>query len=272
MPRIEANGVEPFYEVNGLRAPDLLSRGGAAGPVRPRSRLRVTTSQDVATRMPAAGTAAGLLPPPTMPPRPPVVRRRRAAGRPHCDLGSHERRPERQGLLASRRTSTQTAADQACHAWAMKAPALLDAAERLAEWAREKSWAHTEYPVACFHREAAAHESHGSAARVRAAKLPHDQNDRRDPGLPGRPPRRVRHRRRMGRPPGGAHCTGRLQAEFTKLGRCPGEPPHEANSHAQRPCNRPPTAVGLQQGVNLSVLCTRAIREATAGPTARWVR
>jgi hypothetical protein len=90
-----------------------------------------------------------------------------------------------------------------------------------------KVLARTEYPVSCFHREAAAHEAHGSATRVGAAKLLHDQNDRRDPGLPGRPPRRVRHRRRMGRPPGGAHCTGRLQVEFTKLGRCPGEPPHE---------------------------------------------
>ncbi|MFG3146837.1 IS3 family transposase [Streptomyces sp. NPDC048243] len=55
---------------------------------------------------------------------------------------------------------------------AMKAPALLDAADRLAERTREESWTHAEYLVACLQREVSAHASHGGEARVRAARFP----------------------------------------------------------------------------------------------------
>ncbi|MCC3772875.1 IS21-like element helper ATPase IstB [Streptomyces sp. UNOC14_S4] len=55
---------------------------------------------------------------------------------------------------------------------ALKAPALLDAADRLAERARKESWTHAEYLVACLQREVSARESHGGEARVRAARFP----------------------------------------------------------------------------------------------------
>ncbi|MFF1605630.1 ATP-binding protein [Streptomyces mirabilis] len=54
----------------------------------------------------------------------------------------------------------------------MKAPALLDAADRLAERARKESWTHAEHLVACLQREVSARESHGGEARVRAARFP----------------------------------------------------------------------------------------------------
>lgn len=72
----------------------------------------------------------------------------------------------------SRRTGQQTAADLAFLARAMKAPALLDAADRLAGRARKESWTHAEYLVACLQREVSARESHGGEARVRAARFP----------------------------------------------------------------------------------------------------
>jgi DNA replication protein DnaC len=75
-------------------------------------------------------------------------------------------------VSASRRTSSQTASDLAFLARALKAPTLLDAAQRLAERARTESWSHAEYLVACLQREVAARESHGGEARVRAAKFP----------------------------------------------------------------------------------------------------
>ncbi|GAA1262406.1 ATP-binding protein [Kitasatospora nipponensis] len=71
-----------------------------------------------------------------------------------------------------RRTGRQTTADLAFLARAMKAPALLDAADRLAERARTESWTHTEFLVACLQREVSARESHGGEARVRAARFP----------------------------------------------------------------------------------------------------
>ncbi|MFB7740449.1 IS21-like element helper ATPase IstB [Streptomyces sp. NPDC056112] len=72
----------------------------------------------------------------------------------------------------SRRTGQQTASDLAFLARTMKAPALLAAADRLAERARKESWTHTEYLVACLQREVSARESHGGEARVRAARFP----------------------------------------------------------------------------------------------------
>jgi DNA replication protein DnaC len=73
---------------------------------------------------------------------------------------------------AGRRTGEQTASDLAYYSRAMKAPALLDAAERLAERARTEAWTHTEYLVACLQREVAARESHGGEARIRLARFP----------------------------------------------------------------------------------------------------
>jgi DNA replication protein DnaC len=70
------------------------------------------------------------------------------------------------------RTGRQTAADLAFLARAMKAPALLDAAERLAERAQSESWTHLEYLVACLQREVAAREAHGGEGRIRAARFP----------------------------------------------------------------------------------------------------
>jgi DNA replication protein DnaC len=75
-------------------------------------------------------------------------------------------------MLPSRQTGRQTAAELAFLTRALKAPTLLDAAERLAERARTESWTHTEYLVACLQREAAARDSHGGEARIRAARLP----------------------------------------------------------------------------------------------------
>lgn len=72
---------------------------------------------------------------------------------------------------AGRRTSAQTSSDLAFLARAMKAPALLDAADRLAERARE-SWTQAKYLVACLQRKVTARESHGGEARVRAARFP----------------------------------------------------------------------------------------------------
>jgi DNA replication protein DnaC len=71
-----------------------------------------------------------------------------------------------------RRTARQTTSDLAFLARAMKAPALLDAAERLADRARTEAWTHPEYLVACLQREVAARESHGGEERIRAARLP----------------------------------------------------------------------------------------------------
>jgi DNA replication protein DnaC len=73
---------------------------------------------------------------------------------------------------AGRRTGRQTDAELAFLARAMKAPALLDAAERLAERARTESWTHTEYLVACLQREVSARDCHGGEGRIRAARFP----------------------------------------------------------------------------------------------------
>lgn len=77
-----------------------------------------------------------------------------------------------QEASAGRRTGRQTDADLAFLARAMKAPALLAAAERLAERARTESWTHTEYLVACLQREVSARDSHGGEGRIRAARFP----------------------------------------------------------------------------------------------------
>jgi DNA replication protein DnaC len=55
---------------------------------------------------------------------------------------------------------------------ALKAPALRDAAGRLAERARSEGWSHEEYLAACLQREVAARDSHGAEGRIRAARFP----------------------------------------------------------------------------------------------------
>jgi DNA replication protein DnaC len=55
---------------------------------------------------------------------------------------------------------------------ALKAPALRDCAERLAARAREESWTHEEFLVACLQREVAARDAHGGEGRIRAARFP----------------------------------------------------------------------------------------------------
>src|ERR1700733_5808328 len=55
---------------------------------------------------------------------------------------------------------------------ALKAPALRDCAERLASRAREESWTHEEFLIACLQREVAARAAHGGEGRIRAARLP----------------------------------------------------------------------------------------------------
>src|ERR1044072_3692495 len=55
---------------------------------------------------------------------------------------------------------------------ALKAPALRDAAARLAERRSSDLWSHEEYLAACLQREVAARDSHGAEGRIRAARFP----------------------------------------------------------------------------------------------------
>jgi len=55
---------------------------------------------------------------------------------------------------------------------ALKAPTLRNSVERLADRARQESWSHLEFLVACLQREVSAREAHGGEGRIRAAKLP----------------------------------------------------------------------------------------------------
>ena len=55
---------------------------------------------------------------------------------------------------------------------ALKAPTLGEAVPRLAERAREQSWSHQEFLIACLQRELAAREAHGGEGRIRAARFP----------------------------------------------------------------------------------------------------
>src|SRR4051812_50059056 len=55
---------------------------------------------------------------------------------------------------------------------ALKAPTLREAVPRLADRAREQSWSHEEFLIACLQREVSARESHGGGGRIRAAPFP----------------------------------------------------------------------------------------------------
>src|SRR4051812_13431880 len=69
--------------------------------------------------------------------------------------------------------STMRAASQlAFLSRALRAPAIRDSFERLADAAREQGWSHEEYLAAVLGREVAAREAHGAAARIRRAGFP----------------------------------------------------------------------------------------------------
>jgi DNA replication protein DnaC len=55
---------------------------------------------------------------------------------------------------------------------ALKAPTLRESVARLAERAREETWTHEEFLVACLQREVSAREAHGGEGRIRAARFP----------------------------------------------------------------------------------------------------
>ena len=55
---------------------------------------------------------------------------------------------------------------------ALKAPTLRESVTRLAERARNESWSHEEFLIACLQREVSARESHGGEGRIRAARFP----------------------------------------------------------------------------------------------------
>ena len=68
--------------------------------------------------------------------------------------------------------SGTAASEVAFLARALKAPRLRERAEALAERAREGEWSYEEYLAAVLGEEVAARESHGGAARVKAARFP----------------------------------------------------------------------------------------------------
>ncbi|MER5916382.1 ATP-binding protein [Streptomyces sp. NPDC001982] len=69
-------------------------------------------------------------------------------------------------------TSRDVTAELAFLSRALKAPALLEAADRLAERAAAESWTHQEYLAACLQREVAVREAHGGEGRIRTARFP----------------------------------------------------------------------------------------------------
>ncbi|MFJ5901847.1 hypothetical protein ACIQFZ_42450 [Streptomyces sp. NPDC093064] len=89
-------------------------------------------------------------------------------------------------------TSRDIAAELAFLSRALKAPALLDAADRLAERAAAESWTHQEYLAACLQREVAAREAHGVEVRGHLSRQVHGHVYRRPyataEGPPDSPP------------------------------------------------------------------------------------
>src|SRR4051794_15798090 len=69
-------------------------------------------------------------------------------------------------------TGRDPAAEVAFLTRVLKAPTLREAVPRLAERAREQSWTHEEFLIACLQREVSARESHGGEGRIRAARFP----------------------------------------------------------------------------------------------------
>ena len=75
-------------------------------------------------------------------------------------------------MPAAKSSTAQVSAELAFLTRALKAPSLREAIPRLAQRAREGSWTHEEFLVACLQREVAARESHGGEGRIRAARFP----------------------------------------------------------------------------------------------------
>jgi DNA replication protein DnaC len=69
-------------------------------------------------------------------------------------------------------SASKTASQLAYLTRALRAPAIRDSLERLADTARQEGWSHEEYLAAVLGREVAAREAHGAEARIRRAGLP----------------------------------------------------------------------------------------------------
>jgi DNA replication protein DnaC len=74
--------------------------------------------------------------------------------------------------MAAAKTTRDLTGELAFLTRALKAPALRDAAGRLADRARSENWSHEEFLAACLQREVAAREAHGGEGRIRAARFP----------------------------------------------------------------------------------------------------
>jgi DNA replication protein DnaC len=74
--------------------------------------------------------------------------------------------------MATAKKARDLGAELAFLSRALKAPALRDCAGRLAARAREESWPHEEFLIACLQREVAARDAHGGEGRIRAARFP----------------------------------------------------------------------------------------------------
>ena len=72
----------------------------------------------------------------------------------------------------SAKTTSQTMSQLAYLTRALRAPAIRDSLERLADTAREEGWSHEEYLASVLGREVAAREAHGAETRIRRAGLP----------------------------------------------------------------------------------------------------
>jgi DNA replication protein DnaC len=75
-------------------------------------------------------------------------------------------------MPATTATSRDLTAEVAFLTRALKAPTLRESVSRLADRAREESWTHEEFLIACLQREVSARESHGGEGRIRAARFP----------------------------------------------------------------------------------------------------
>jgi DNA replication protein DnaC len=67
------------------------------------------------------------------------------------------------------KTTSRPSADLAYPCRALKAPAMAQDHERLAERARAEDWTHQEFLAACLEREVAARQANGGEIRIRAA-------------------------------------------------------------------------------------------------------
>ena len=78
----------------------------------------------------------------------------------------------RAGISSPTKPARDVEAEVAFLTRALKAPTLREAVPRLAERAREQSWTHEEFLIACLQREVSARDSHGGEGRIRAARFP----------------------------------------------------------------------------------------------------